>query len=250
MDVSPPGSGSILVNGEEARDFPFTYSYEQPTLVHLEAIPAPGYEFGGWRRDVTGHENPTELTIDCYKVVTADFSPLLYTLTVRTDGAGTVAPPAGAHEYKATTVIALRATPDSGWQFDGWSGDVADASLRVTTVTIDSNKEVAAHFSLILQPLNIQIQGSGSTTPAAGSHDYAEGTLVILSAHPSLGWRFDGWSGDVADPGSATTTVSMDSVNNVTANFTRHYTGLVFGGVFGIVVLGIISLYLVRKNRS
>ena len=177
MDVSPGGSGTVLVNGENSATFPFTYSYESPTLVRLEAIPAPGYQFRGWRRDMTGTENPTEFTVDCYKVISADFVPIIYTLDVKTSGAGTTTPQAGAHQFAATSVITLEAIPDDGWQFDGWSGDVADAASEMTTVTIDANKEV-------------------------------------------------------------------------TANFSSSYKWLVSGGAFGIVVLGIISLYLVRRNRK
>jgi hypothetical protein len=49
------------------------------------------------------------------------------------------------------------------------------------------------------------------------------GWFFPVLMQPSIGatsdWRFDGWTGDVADPDSASTTVTMDSDKMVTANF-------------------------------
>lgn len=67
--------------------------------------------------------------------------------------------------------------------------------------------------------LTIAVSGSGSTNPAVGVHTYALGTVVAITATPDAGWVFDSWSGDVAEPGSPTTTVTVDSDRTVTANF-------------------------------
>jgi hypothetical protein len=63
--------------------------------------------------------------------------------------------------------------------------------------------------------------GSGTTTPAAGTYTHDVGTVVVLSATPSAGWRFAEWSGDV-DAGG--TTVTMDWDKTVTATFVRVFT--------------------------
>jgi PKD repeat protein len=59
----------------------------------------------------------------------------------------------------------------------------------------------------------------GTTTPGVGGHSYAEGRVVTISASPAAGWRFDDWTGNVANPDSITTTVTMDADQVVTANF-------------------------------
>jgi len=59
----------------------------------------------------------------------------------------------------------------------------------------------------------------GSTTPTEGVHTYAEGTVVAVSATANPGFSFTGWSGPVADPSLAATTVTMDADKTVTANF-------------------------------
>ena len=57
------------------------------------------------------------------------------------------------------------------------------------------------------------------TIPAIGVHSYAEGTEVHVTAIPAAGYVFDSWSGDVADPNSANTTVTVDADKTVTAHF-------------------------------
>jgi len=60
----------------------------------------------------------------------------------------------------------------------------------------------------------------GTTEPAAGDHDYEEGTVVAIEATPDVGYEFDNWTGDVDDPNSASTSVTMDEDQIVTANYT------------------------------
>jgi uncharacterized repeat protein (TIGR02543 family) len=61
--------------------------------------------------------------------------------------------------------------------------------------------------------------GSGTTNPAVGTHPYAEDTVVNITATPAVGYVFDHWTGDVANPNSASTTVTMDADQTVTAYF-------------------------------
>ena len=62
--------------------------------------------------------------------------------------------------------------------------------------------------------------GAGSVTsnPAPeGDGNYAEGTVVTLSANPSAGYAFSSWSGDAS--GGSPTTITMTGHKMVTANF-------------------------------
>ncbi len=148
--------------------------------------------------------------------------PVEYTLTMAVGGSGTTEPSAGDHDYNAGTVVVISATPDAGWQFVNWTGAVADPNSATTTVTMDANKTVTANFSEIPvtdYTLTMAVNGNGSTSPAVGPHDYAPDTVVSIIATPGSGWQFDDWTGDVANPNSATTTVTMDSDKTVTANF-------------------------------
>lgn len=70
-----------------------------------------------------------------------------YTLdvTVSPTGKGTVTRSPNMSQYPAGTTVTLTANPIAGWDFDYWSGD-ASGSNPTTTVTMNSNKSVTAHF--------------------------------------------------------------------------------------------------------
>jgi hypothetical protein len=62
-------------------------------------------------------------------------------------------------------------------------------------------------------------EGSGTTTPAGGVHDYLAGEVVEVTAVPSAGYKFSSWQGDVANPAAAVTSTTMDSGKTLVANF-------------------------------
>jgi uncharacterized repeat protein (TIGR02543 family) len=126
--------------------YPATYTFSEGTQVNLEAVPAPSHRFDSWSGALSGSENPVTIVIDCNKIVTANFSPVVNTLILQLNGNGSITPGTGTYDYAEGTVVNLTATPRSGWQFDGWTGDVADANSAETTVTIDSDKTVTARF--------------------------------------------------------------------------------------------------------
>jgi len=68
--------------------------------------------------------------------------------------------------------------------------------------------------------LAVDPSGSGTTDPVVGVHTYVEGAVVAITATPNEGYEFDHWTGDVADPNAASTTVTMDGEKTVTAHFT------------------------------
>ncbi len=61
--------------------------------------------------------------------------------------------------------------------------------------------------------------GGSITIPGEGSFDYTIGTEVSLTATPEPHYHFVNWTGAVANPNSAKTTVKMIDNINVTANF-------------------------------
>jgi branched-chain amino acid transport system substrate-binding protein len=70
--------------------------------------------------------------------------------------------------------------------------------------------------------LTIGSATGGSTTPAAGTHSYDEGTVVNLVATPASGYEFVIWTGDtgtIADVNDATTTITMSADYSITPNF-------------------------------
>jgi len=69
-----------------------------------------------------------------------------YTLSISVNpsGAGSVSPSGG--EYEEGTQLTLTATLASGYTFDYWDGD-ASGSATAVSITMDSDKNIVAHFA-------------------------------------------------------------------------------------------------------
>ncbi len=142
LTVNMTGSGSVAVN--PMHDF-----YDDGSTVTLTATPAAGFQFSGWNGDLSDMVNPSTLTMNADKNVTATFTvlpPTQHTLTVTQLGSGHVSlnPPGGV--YTEGTVVTLTPLGDAGFQFSGWSGDLT-GSLHPATLTMSANKTVNAIFS-------------------------------------------------------------------------------------------------------
>jgi hypothetical protein len=70
--VSPLGSG-IVENLTEPNCAGGKYTYN--TVVQLRATAGAGYAFGSWSGSLTGTTNPSPLTVNGTKNVTANFIP-------------------------------------------------------------------------------------------------------------------------------------------------------------------------------
>ncbi len=145
------------------------------------------------------------------------------TMAVNPGGGGTTNPAVGTHTYPQNEVVGITATPNVGYVFSSWSGDVADPNSASTTVTMDTDQSVTANFVTQNYDLTMAVDPSegGTTTPAAGGpYSYGAGSVVDITATPGCGYLFDHWSGTgIADVNAASTTVSMDAARTITAHF-------------------------------
>jgi uncharacterized repeat protein (TIGR02543 family) len=154
-----------------------------------------------------------------FRLTPADGAVTNYALTVATSGSGTTSPAAGTHTYASGTSVPVTATPASGATFTGWSG-AATGTTNPVTIAMDGNKTLTANFEAAGAnfTLGITVSGDGTTSPAAGTHTYAAGTSVPVTATPASGATFTGWSG--AATGSANpVTIAMDASKTLTASF-------------------------------
>ncbi|MCL5877801.1 MAG: FG-GAP-like repeat-containing protein [Candidatus Bathyarchaeota archaeon] len=111
-----------------------THQYTSGTVVTLTADPADDYVFSGWSGAVTGTTNPTTVTMDANKTVTATFTPQSEHLFADDFESGTLSAWAG-QESTATVVTTnphggtycLRGSLTSGAN-NGWSGAYTSVS--------------------------------------------------------------------------------------------------------------------------
>jgi hypothetical protein len=152
LTVSSTAGGSVAIPGEG------TFVYEEGTVVNLVATTDAGYQFVNWSGDVATIANvnaaSTTVTMNADHSVKANFEaipPTQYSLTISsTTGGSVITPGEGTFAYYEGTVVILAATPDIGYEFVYWSGDVgtiASASAASTTITMDGSYSVKANFS-------------------------------------------------------------------------------------------------------
>ena len=218
-DVSKPGEGT------------FSYCPQQGERVVLVAVPYPDYHFVNWTGDVGTvadvNAAVTTITVNGDYSITANFIKP-YDLTISsTEGGSVTTPGEGKYTYDAGKVVNLVATVDAGYQFVGWTGDVATIAniyAAVTTITMNDEYAITASFQEIRKyELAVSSTAGGSvTTPGEGSYSYDEGQVVDLVATPGFCYRFVNWTGDVdtiADVSAANTTITMNDDCSITAKF-------------------------------
>jgi len=214
LTVNTSGQGSVAKNPSQA-----TYTYG--SSVQLTATPASGWAFSGWSGDLTGTSNPASVTMNGDKAVTATFTQNVYTLTVTVNptGGGTVTRSSNG-PYHLNDVVVLTEAPSAGYTFSGWSGD-GTGSGTTRTVTITGNMAATATFTPNQYTLTVNTSGQGSVAKAPSQATYVSGSSVQLTATPSSGWSFSGWSGDASGTANPVT-ITMNGNKAVTATFTQN----------------------------
>jgi len=126
--------------------------------------------------------------------------------SVNTRGGGSVEPAAGSSVTMS------------------WSSGTSSSVWAIAAVPINPSPVVVTTYDLTMA---VGVGGGGTVTPAAGISTYPENEVVDLTATPAFGYAFQNWTGPVADPNAATTTVTMDADKSVMANFVPVAPGTV-----------------------
>jgi uncharacterized protein YkwD len=157
------------------------HTYVAGTVVPIIATPASGYRFVNWTGNVGTIANvtaaSTTITMNGDYSITANFgetSMERFDLTTSSTTGGSVTVPGeGTFTYDAATVIGLTATPDAGYRFAGWTGDVgtiANVNAASTTMTINDSYSIRADF----------LEDSGSPPGIGYTEAEAEALIIAL----------------------------------------------------------------------
>lgn len=219
LTINKEGEGTVSEEVLEQK----SKEYEHGTVVELTANPAEGYRFVEWQGDVTGSENPAEITIDDPKEVTAVFEKKSYALTINTEGEGAVSEEVvqqKSTDYEHGTVVELTANSAEGWIFKEWSG-ANTSSNNPIKITIDEPKEVTAIFGPKTFEVTIQTEGEGSVSKTPDQNSFEYNSSVELEAMPADGYQFVEWKGDISSTDNPyELTVTADT--SITAVFEKQ----------------------------
>lgn len=207
-----------VTNGEISLS-PDGGEYNQLEEVEISVTPNEGYKFVEWQGDLSGSDNPGTIIMNTDKAVTASIVEIpTFTLAVSGEN-GSVSVDPEKDNYLEGESVSLTATPNEGYRFTGWSGDLSGTE-NPTTIIMDTNKEVTAlieaipAYTLTVEAVN------GSVRLKPDKDEYQEGEEVTITAVADEGVRFTGWSGSLIDTLNPATLV-MDGNKFITALFEK-----------------------------
>ena len=221
VNASPVAGGSVTPTSG--------LYYNSGQVVPITATANAGYNFSSWSGPAANPSSAsTTVTMNAPVSVTANFSSLTG-VTIQTnppnlqfsvDGGPVQTAPQTLNLSQASHTIAVVTTqagaPGTQYVFTGWSdGGAASHSIAVTgsPATYIASFQTQYRLSDSVSPA-----AGGSVTPAGGTY-YNAGQVVPVSATANAGYLFNGWTGPVGNPSSASTTVTMNAAVTITANF-------------------------------
>ena len=157
LTLSSTVGGSVPTPGEGSHVFDCNAS------VRICAKPDPCYRFSHWSgtaveagKVADPHAICITVSVNSDDTLIANFELVTYTLTLSsTDGGSVTTPGEGAFPYNCNTSVPVAATPEQYYRFTHWSGTavdkgkVANPELASTTVLVDGEDTLRAHFTFV-----------------------------------------------------------------------------------------------------
>jgi hypothetical protein len=169
------------------------------------------YQFRAWATDSLGQSSGAIYS----PVYAVNSPPPTYPVSIQASGPGSVSTTGGW--YQAGSVLSVAATPNSGSQFVGWSGDLS-GSATPASLSVAGPTSVTASFAANQAKLTLATIGNGSVS---GGGTFPTGSRVDVRADPATDAIFTGWSpgGSLDDPTAPATTVTLNQDLTITASF-------------------------------
>lgn len=185
---------------------------------------------GGWSKNLRGNPTVTYSILDETKSGSGNVNgdPLFIdpdgadnTLGTEDDDLrlGTLSPAADAGNNTGVDVCAVDLDRGQRLLDEPDVTDTGNGTAPITDMGAYERGGWATQYALAMAAT-----GSGTTDPVVGIHHFPVCSVVDVTAIPAAGWSFSGWTGGVADPGSAMTTVTVLGVRSATANFFQPAT--------------------------
>jgi hypothetical protein len=217
--------------------------------VQLTTKRGTGFSSSLWASGCETISGETCITgLDAGAAARASFVGDNYALTVRKTGSGKIVSNIGgidcgancSSNFNYQSAVQLTANPSPGYTLSGWT-NCPTYFGNICYVTMSAARTVSAKFTdAIKYPVNV-VSGGGlgsiSSSPAGiscggnCSSFFNKGTTVTLSAVPTYGYKFVGWSGACSGVGRCKTVANSSLV--VKALFEKSPTSIVSLAVSG-----------------
>ena len=163
------------------------------TANYLTAVPAAGYQFGGWRDDAKAAAATRTLTLTNDTTLTPIFVKTYNLSLSATDGGSVIGAKSGIYagrnssncQGRTSRRLSVRAV-----------GDGVTTAERAISLTSDST--LKAQFVKVCK-VTLTATTGGSVSGATSDAVYTAGEALTLKAVPAEGYSFAGWSDGMSD---------------------------------------------------
>jgi hypothetical protein len=227
--ASPPADGTVS---------PASGSYyASGATIPVVATANAGFTFSNWTSTGGSFDSNTSASTNFHMpaapaTVTGNFTTASVQITITTgptsllvsaDGGPLTPGPLVENWVIGSSHTIATTSPQAGttgtqYVFSSWSdGGAISHGITVpsTATTYTASFNTQYQLTTAANPSN-----GGTVSPSSGAF-YNANTIVPLTATPNSGFNFSNWTGNVANAGSASTTVTMTAPQSVTANFTQ-----------------------------
>ena len=169
----------------------------------IKATPDEDCRFVRWTDGVT--ENPRRVTLTQDTAFYAEFAPIMYNLTVRSNDEtmGTVS---GGGEYKPNSEVTIEAHAYDGYRFIKWTDGITD---NPRNITITQDTTFYAEFAPITHKLTV-LSNNEKMGTVSGGGEYKSDSTVRIEAHANDGFCFTRWNDNITE-NPRDITLSQDS---------------------------------------
>ena len=184
--------------------------YEFGSTATLKATANTGYQFSGWSDGNT--DNPRSVTVEDNVTYTAEFAPIMYTITTKAENGSVNG--GGSAAYNSTVI--LEAVAAQGYQFKQWSDGVKTASR---TITVTQDATYTAEFEKVTALTITIVAENGKVDGVKTSYAYNE--LATLTAVANSHYHFVCWN-DSVTTASRSVTVNVNMTLTAIFAIDRH----------------------------
>ena len=142
---------------------------------------------------------------------------LKYEIKTNSNGNGQIILNPKRDKYSLNEVVTIEASPEIGWLFSHWSGDI-ESNKNPFEIKMDSDKNITANFEQLpfigegIYTLKVEVTGNGTAAGYPLKEEYEENEEVTMTATPDEGYVFHMW-----------VNMNLPDYSNSDGNYPQYY---------------------------